>query len=329
MQNDRTRSTRKPQIMIRKIEDIYRIEAFVTVVEEGSFSAAVSKLHITQPALSTRIKLLEESLDCALLERTPRGAKPTVIGKVVYKISQDILKRMQQMHTTVRNHQEFREGFVHLGGGATAVSGIFPDAISKFRHTYPDIQFTLSEQHSLSTAQSLMDESIDIGLITKNPFLSQNENPLQNLKVHGEIIDKLEIIAPIEHPLSKMARELEKQDKKLLPVHLSKQPMILFETGSVIHDIIDLAFRRLSLKKRVVMSLRSTQSMIKMVEKNIGISVVSRHALNPSQKVKILNVQNLNMERRILICTLEGHDLLPCARKFIEVLQSMFCKEVP
>ena len=158
----------------KKLEDIYRLEAFVTVVKEGSLSSAVSKLHITQPALSTRLKLLEENLGCILLERTPRGVRPTTIGKLVYQISEDILKRMQQMHTTVQNHLELREGYVHLGGGATAVSGIFPDAISVFRNQYSDIQFTLYEKHSLSIIQSLFDGAIDIGLITKNPFLSKS-----------------------------------------------------------------------------------------------------------------------------------------------------------
>ena len=85
---------------MQELQDIYRLQAFVTVVQEGSLSSAVNKLHITQPALSARLKLLEESLGCALLKRTARGVRLTSMGKLVYGISVDILKRMNQLQTT-------------------------------------------------------------------------------------------------------------------------------------------------------------------------------------------------------------------------------------
>jgi hypothetical protein len=63
----------------------------------------------------------------------------------------------------------------------------------------------------------------------------------------------------------------EKMGKTLLPIHINRQPMILFESGSAIHDIIEMEFRKLGIRYRTVMTLRSTQSMIKMVEKNMKI----------------------------------------------------------
>lgn len=306
---------------MQDLQDIYRLLAFVTVVQEGSLSSAVNKLHITQPALSARLKLLEEGLGCPLLERTARGVKPTSIGKLVYGIALDILKRMEHLQTTVRNHIELREGFVHLGGGATAVAGIFPHAISEFRQRYPQIQFTLLEKDSTSIIEALHDGAIDIGLVTKNPFISPNENPLQGLKIHLEIPDSLEIIAAPEHALSKMAKSLQQENKSLLPIHLNRQPMILFESGSTISDIIEMELKRLAIRYRPVMTLRSTQSMIKMVEKNIGLSVVSIHSLIGEKGVQILKVQNLKIQRSILVCSIEERTLPPAAMEFIHILK--------
>ncbi|MBX9702868.1 MAG: LysR family transcriptional regulator [Silvanigrellaceae bacterium] len=96
---------------MQELQDIYRLQAFVTVVEAGSLSAAVNKLYITQPALSTRLRLLEESLGCILLERDAKGVRPTGMGKLVYEISKDILKRMHLLQKTVKNHHEIREGW--------------------------------------------------------------------------------------------------------------------------------------------------------------------------------------------------------------------------
>src|SRR5437667_235894 len=123
-------------MVLHDLQDIYKLLAFVTVVQEGSLTAAVNKLHITQPALSARLKLLEEGLGCVLLERKARGVKVTTIGKLVYEIAQDIIKRMENLQTTVRNHIELREGFIHLGAIPTSVAGILPDSISEFRKQY-------------------------------------------------------------------------------------------------------------------------------------------------------------------------------------------------
>ena len=307
---------------MQDLQDIHRLLAFVTVVQEGSLSSAVYKLHITQPALSARLKLLEEGLGCNLLERNARGVKPTPLGKLVYGIASDILKRMEHLQITVRNHMEMREGFIHLGGGATAVAGVFPDAISNFRKLYPKIQFTLHEKNSSSIIESLHDGAIDIGLITKDPFQNSYENPLEGLKIHFEIPDVLEIIASPLHPLSKMATSLKSENKFLLPIHLNRQPMILLESGSAISDIIEMELKSLGIRIRPVMTLRSTQSMIKMVEKNIGLSVVSHHSLKGEKGVQILNIENLRIERKILVCSVIDRSLPPAASEFLRILKS-------
>ena len=309
---------------MQDLQDIHRLMAFVTVIQEGSLSAAVNKLHITQPALSARLKLLEEGLGCSLLERTARGVKPTTVGKLVYGIAQDIIKRMENLQTTVRNHIELREGFIHLGGGATAVAGIFPDSISEFRKKHPKVQFTLLEKNSSSIIEALQDGAIEIGLTTKDPFISHNEHPLQGIKTHLEILDSFEIIASPEHPLSIMANALKAENKCLLPMHLNRQPIIALESGSIISDVIELELKRLGIRYRPIMTLRSTQSMIKMVKKNIGLAIVSIHSLKDEKGIQILKIQGLKIERSILVCSVEDRALSPAATEFINILKSMY-----
>lgn len=309
---------------MQELQDIYRLQAFVTVVDEGSLSAAVSKLHVTQPALSARLKLLEESVGCLLLERTGRGVRPTPIGKLVYGIAVDILKRMEHLHVTVKNHMELREGWVHLGGGATAVFGLFPDAIQDFRRTYPNVQFTLNEQDSRSTIEAVKAGALDIGIVTRNELIAREEDPeLAGLKVHLEVTDKLLLIASPEHQLARMQKSLAGAQKRLLPIHLNKQPMVSFEKGSAIQGIIDHELRRRFVHPRVVMTLRSTQSMLRMVEKNIGISVVSKLALHRDAEVVVLEVEGIEMHRHLLIVSSDDRTLPPAAGGFLLTLEKI------
>ena len=313
---------------LQELQDIYRLQAFVAVVEEGSLSAAVGRLHITQPALSARLKLLEESLGCILLERTGRGVRPTPLGKLVYGISVDILGRMRHLQTTIQNHIELREGWVHLGGGATAVNGVFPDAIAQFRQYHPNIQFTLHEQDSHAVIEGIRDGAVDVGLVTQNQAAApaQGEDPaLAGLQVHGKLLDQLVIIASSKHPIVQMSKSLRAVQKSLLPMHLNKLPLILFEQGSAIRQIIDDEFRRCYIHPKVVMTLRSTQSMLRMVQKGIGLSVVSRLSLDlPEPDVEIIDVEGLQMQRWLLLVSHGERTLPPGPMAFLNELMKKF-----
>ena len=61
----------------------------------------------------------------------------------------------------------------------------------------------MHEKDSATVIEALHDGSVDVGLITRNPFISSSEDPLNGLKIHGEILDTLEIIASPDNPLVK------------------------------------------------------------------------------------------------------------------------------
>lgn len=307
------------------LQDIHRLQAFVTAVEEGSFTNAVKRLHITQPALSARLKLLEESLGCQLLERTGRGVRPTPMGELVYKNSVELLERMRHLGLVVKNHLELRDGWLHLGGGATAVMSVFPDAIAHFSEHHPNIQFTLHEQESRSVLQAVRNGIIDIGIVTCSPYVSgEQDDEFIGIKVHGRIADKLQVIASPHHPLVRVSEALEKSGKKLLPMHLNKQHMILFDEGSAVRTIIDAEFRRLYIHPRVVMTLRSTQGMLRMVEKKIGLSIVSSLSIESTAQVQILTVEGLMMNRELAVISSNGRTLPPAAESFLKLLVESF-----
>jgi DNA-binding transcriptional LysR family regulator len=313
------------ETLMSELQDIHRLQAFVAAVDEGSFTNAVKRLHITQPALSARLKLLEESLGCQLLERTGRGVRPTPMGSLVYKNAVELLERMRYLGLVVKNHLELRDGWLHLGGGATAVMGVFPDAIAHFRERHPNIQFTLHEQESRAVLQAVRNGIIDIGIVTCSPHVSEEEDEEFNgIRIHGRIPDQLRVIASPDHPLVGMSLSLEKSGKKLLPMHLNKQHIILFEEGSAVRTIIDAEFRRLYVHPRVVMTLRSTQGMLRMVEKNIGLSIVSSLSIEASARVQVLDVDGLLMSRELALISSSDRTLPPAAESFLQLLAENF-----
>ncbi|HIE35165.1 MAG TPA: LysR family transcriptional regulator, partial [Campylobacterales bacterium] len=70
------------------LKDFSKLETFLTVVKEKSFSKASAKLGISQPAVTQQIKYLEDYLDAKIVERKKNGIRLTKEGEEVYKIAQ-------------------------------------------------------------------------------------------------------------------------------------------------------------------------------------------------------------------------------------------------
>ena len=76
--------------------DLKRLYYFVTVVNEGNISHAAKKLHMSQPPLSTQMRLLEKELSCTLFERGSRQIRLTEAGKLLYERALTMLELSNQ-----------------------------------------------------------------------------------------------------------------------------------------------------------------------------------------------------------------------------------------
>lgn len=82
--------------------NLYQLQSFVTVISEGSMTAAADKLFLTQPAISQQIRNLEEDLGTDLLVRGVRQIKPTLQGEVLYDYAKKILQLSSQAEVAVK-----------------------------------------------------------------------------------------------------------------------------------------------------------------------------------------------------------------------------------
>lgn len=95
--------------------NLYQIQSFVTVIAEGSMTAAADKLFLTQPAISQQIRNLEEDLGVDLLVRGVRQIKPTLQGEVLYEYAKRILQMASQAEVAVRAMGAELKGHLRVG----------------------------------------------------------------------------------------------------------------------------------------------------------------------------------------------------------------------
>lgn len=145
------------------LKDFSKIETFLTVVREKSFSKASKKLGISQPAVTQQIKILEDYLDVQIVDRKKNGIKLTTAGEELYKVclklEKHILSAEREMLRLVN-----KEVIFVLGASPVIGNYILPDFLN-------DIQEGIKNNVMLKVAdagdvtEKLIDRKVDLALI--------------------------------------------------------------------------------------------------------------------------------------------------------------------
>jgi LysR family transcriptional regulator, nitrogen assimilation regulatory protein len=125
--------------------DIKQILYFKAVADGGSFARAAERLHISQPAISTQISQLEAELGTELLVRHARGARLTSAGSVFLEHGRDILARLEQARTAVRELDNEASGSVTIAMITTIANVVAPLLIDRAKRLYPKLDVKIFE----------------------------------------------------------------------------------------------------------------------------------------------------------------------------------------
>ncbi len=145
--------------------DLYKLQIFVAVVRDGSFSAAAERLYMTQSAVSQHIQELEASLGRKLFLRGRRGVTPTPHGTTLYNYTLRIFELVAEAENAITDVSGLQSGQIKLGATPGAGMYLVPDWVQGFRAKYP--QFTVSIQTAVTaqTVADLLAHRIDLAFI--------------------------------------------------------------------------------------------------------------------------------------------------------------------
>ncbi|MCA9000597.1 MAG: LysR family transcriptional regulator [Planctomycetes bacterium] len=287
--------------------DLSLLRSFLEVAECGTITTAARRLFVTQPALSRRLQLLESELDAELFERTRQGMNLTEEGRIVQAHGLDLVERWERMQRAVSAASNMDEGTVRIGGGATAVAFLLPEAIAEFQRKRPQVLFQVKEAGSRDVERDVLEERLELGIVTLPTSTAEFDvRPLQT--------DRIVLVAAPGHPLAAKAR---------IPVSaLQGQDLVGFESPSAIRSLIDGALKEKGVQVHVVMELRSIPAILRMVQATDCLAFVSQLGVGEgSGGVHILPVTGLKIERRLAIIRKKDRPLSPAAAEFVQLLR--------
>ncbi len=120
------------------------MNAYCLIVERGSFTRAAEDLGVSGTLLSREIKLLEQSLGCALLTRTTRTMSLTEQGQAYYQAAKDIVGQIDQLDAHIRASAGEVRGHLKVNAPGSFGQTVIASRLSTFMDRYPDLKVTLS-----------------------------------------------------------------------------------------------------------------------------------------------------------------------------------------
>ena len=144
------------------------LEYFLAVAREQNITAAAESLHISQPALSTQLKNMEDELGKQLLIRGVKGSRKVILteeGMILRKRAEEMLLLMRRTKEEITGSNETIAGNVFIGTGETETVRLFAKVAKKLQQKYPDIRYNISSGNAEHVLEYLDKGLIDFGLL--------------------------------------------------------------------------------------------------------------------------------------------------------------------
>ena len=194
--------------------NLNQLKHFYTVCIYGSLSEASEHLYISQPSLSSSIKLLEKEFGVSLFNRRYKGMELTTEGKRLFEMSTDILSRATQLENIMKDLGNERN-ILRLGVPPMIGSLILPYIYCEFCQLHPDVTLEIVEGGRSELLDKLSKRYLDM------VFLLQNK-PLDT-KYSAINVSKPEIVC-----CASKDNEIANYEF-VSPTNLKKVPLVLFE----------------------------------------------------------------------------------------------------
>jgi DNA-binding transcriptional LysR family regulator len=116
-----------------------QLEYVVAIAEEGSYTAASTRLAIAQPSLSQQVAALEKELGCQLFERLHRGVRLTPAGRAFLPEARATVLAARRARRAVRDATQLEGGTLEIATLGSMAIGVLPDAVTAWRRVHPDV----------------------------------------------------------------------------------------------------------------------------------------------------------------------------------------------
>lgn len=174
-----------------------QLQYFVAVANKGHFLEAARACNVSQPTLSTQLKLLEDQLGVILIERGSMSAVPTAAGTKLLPLAQTILTGLDEFVEMATMGADNLGGLIRLGGAPTFGPYFLPHFLPQLHQLYPALEVYIREDRPIILERDLKDGKLDC-IITPLPLSTDG------FEATSFCVEKIFLGVPKEHSIANM-----------------------------------------------------------------------------------------------------------------------------
>jgi DNA-binding transcriptional LysR family regulator len=289
----------------------YRLHVFRMVAELQSVSKAARVLHLSQPAVTKHIQLLEGELRVPLFTRSASGMILTQAGVVYLQHVQEVAQAHERVAQHLRAPAGVLTGRLRLGTNKTLLAYYLPDILAVFKKRFPSVTCEILDGNTDTIIGALLDQHIDLALI---------EGPCQRpeLQKRTFLEDEIIWIAAPGDPIAQVERPTVRE--------VLRRPVILRELGAGSRQFMEEALQQLRVpmeRLNVVQEIPSPEAIKRLVAAGVGVSYVFRLGVEPelaSGKLVRINCPKLTIRRPFSVLYPQGPAPFGISQAFIQSL---------
>ena len=283
---------------------INELRTFIAVCRHGTFAAAGERIGLTQSAVSSQVKRLEEALGFELFERTGRSATLNAAGQTTLARAEEICALYAKLGELPDDAAS--GGLLRIGAIASAQSTLVARALARLRKQQPLLRVHVSPGVSMRLMDELDAGTIDAAVIIRPPFGILPELAWQPL-----VQEPYVLIAP---------KKLPGKDWRAL---LQEQPFLRYDRASFGGRMVERFLRREGIAVNDSIELDEIAGLIHMTSKGLGVALVplvEAHLPLPAG-VRMLSLGELTFHREVGLLQRKPRASPPAAAQFAQCLR--------
>jgi DNA-binding transcriptional LysR family regulator len=245
---------------------VRQVECFIAVVDQGTFTAAAEQLLMTQPALSRSVRELERLVGAPLLERLPRRAELTPVGRAVLPAARAMLGEARRVREIGQQAAGLATGDLHVAVVQSLTLGALLPVVRKWQEQHPSVELRLSEfAHRAELETAVQNGFADVAVA---PRPDDWAGPVRDLGVEEFVL----VLPAGERVTGRM------------PVRdLASRRWVHFEQVNGLSEVVDQVCGAAGFTPKVAVRTAQTSAAPRLAAAGLGPALVPANILSPEE----------------------------------------------
>ena len=296
--------------------------AILTIVQEGSITAASKKLFVSQPALSQTIRQVEEELGAPIFTRDTRHIELTNVGKLYIESVRQIQMIDQNLHARVSDSKDEVVGTFRLGISVQRGLQLLPLVIPDFIALYPQVRIQLREEGSGMLERRVLEGQCDLGFVTT----ASKRDQLTYALIENE---QLMLVAAT-------TTELARRFPDGTPIDIAEaqhESFVSMMEGHSVRAIQDKLFEKYGLSPQILLETHNMEAAKRIAARANAVFLVPSayvsDTIEDRELMHIYPITNAEFAHHFYVCYRKGKHLPRYELDFVRLVCSVLGTESP